>query len=80
MKQITETNDNLSLMDIRKKDFYELKEKNNTNDFKNKNNNNNNRENNFNNNNKNIQNNFDIKNISLIEYVNYSPKLSLMVF
>ena len=65
MKQVTEANDNLSLIDIRKRDFYELKENNQTKNLDN------------NNNLKEID--FDNKNISLADYVNLSPKLNLEV-
>jgi hypothetical protein len=64
MKIITEINDNISLINIRKKEFYDLKDNNNNTNYSSKN----------------IQNNFDLKNKSLFEYVNYSPKLSIMVF
>ena len=65
MKQETEANDNLSLIDIRKRDFYELKENNLTKNI---------------NNNKISDIDFDNKNISLIDYVNFSPKLNLEVW
>ncbi len=56
------TNDNLSLIDIRNREFYEMKE----NNFQENNNTNNNI-------------NFDKKNLRLMEYVNYAPKLYLVV-
>jgi hypothetical protein len=63
VKQVTEANDNLSIIDIRKRDFYEVKDNNNNNknvsitkitDFEN-------------------------KNTGLLDYINYSPKLKLEV-
>ena len=63
MKQVTEANDNLSIIDIRKRDFYEVKDNNN--------------------NNKNVSitkiTDFENKNIGLLDYINYSPKLKLEV-
>jgi len=64
IKQVTEANDNLSIIDIRKRDFYEVKDHNM-------------------NSNKNISitkiSDFDNKNIGLLDYINYSPKLNLEV-
>ena len=63
IKQITEANDNLSIIDIRKRDFYEVKDSNN--------------------NNKNVSitkiSDFENKNIGLLDYINYSPKMKLEV-
>lgn len=63
IKQVTEANDNLSIIDIRKRDFYEVKDSNN--------------------NNKNVSitkiSDFENKNIGLLDYINYSPKMKLEV-
>lgn len=61
VKQVTEANDNLSIIDIRRRDFYEVKD----------------------NNNKNVSitkiSDFENKNMGLLDYINYSPKLKLEV-